>query len=157
MAQPKSKWDRRGQPAQAPTFSATTQSNLFLRLLLSLHVLCCLFILFGQMMWWWGCLFDSTSLQTYGTRKTNLWKKPCSATVWHDICREPKPFLLSMLLEHFLFCSEQIRPGTNRKHTSRRNEWMSFKDFEFAMLWFCFSLISEQSLSTIGMSLSAMD
>lgn len=65
---------RRQQPAQAPEghytppFPATPQSNLFLHLLLSLHVLRCLYFIWPNDVVMW--CFCSIPLQTL----SNLWK-----------------------------------------------------------------------------------
>lgn len=119
-------------------------------LLLSLHVLCCLyFSFFGQMMWWlWGVCSIQQPLKTCGTHKTvsNLW----GSDTWKPHKHTQSGLIFFGERRPFLFWFDMYGAGFDRRHTSKKKcgTLKVIKELSVQCCGFMFFFfISEQSLS----------
>lgn len=93
--------------------------NPTLCLMLSLHVLCCLYFSFlGQMMWLWGICSIQQTLQTCWTHKivSNLWGRD----TWTPHKRTHIGLISVGERKPFLFWFDVYGAGFDRRHTSKK-------------------------------------
>lgn len=118
-------------------------------LLLSSHVLCCLYFSIWPNDVVMGCLFNLTPLQTCGSRKTlsKLWKETRRTSARQATRAHPASYLwgakvlsvdlTSMLLENVLLRSEQIRLASTGDAPPRRKVWFWMS----CRIWVCNAVV----------------